>query len=148
MPGFPRCPVEEACRSRMNVPFRVGKKEGDEELEKKFLDGASKRGMLSLKGHRLDSPLLLCPLVWSRLRNRCACRSNVAVCLPLQVSGRYARVSVQRGDGGGGWSAGWLHEGVPEAAPVSCSRTAAVTKWPFTSVVLLMSSSLLDVTVL
>lgn len=63
MPGFPRCPVEEACRSRMNVPFRVGKKEGDEELEKKFLDGASKRGMLSLKGHRLDSPLLLSPLV-------------------------------------------------------------------------------------
>lgn len=61
MPGFPRCPVEEACRSRMNVPFRVGKKEGDEELEKKFLDGASKRGMLSLKGHRLDSPLLLYP---------------------------------------------------------------------------------------
>lgn len=42
----------------MNVPFRVGKKEGDEELEKKFLGGASKRGMISLKGHRLDSPLL------------------------------------------------------------------------------------------
>lgn len=58
MPGFPRCPVEESCRSRMNVPFRVGKKEGDEELEKLFLDGASKRGMISLKGHRLDSPLL------------------------------------------------------------------------------------------
>lgn len=42
----------------MNVPFRVGKKEGDEGLEKKFLDRASKRGMLSLKGHRLVSPLL------------------------------------------------------------------------------------------
>lgn len=42
----------------MNVPFRVGKKGGDEGLEKKFLDRASKRGMLSLKGHRLDSPLL------------------------------------------------------------------------------------------
>lgn len=37
----------------MNVPFRVGKKEGDEALEKKFLEGASKRGMISLKGHRL-----------------------------------------------------------------------------------------------
>lgn len=47
-----RCPVDAACRSRMNVPFRVGKKEGDDELEKKFLDGASKRGMISLKGHR------------------------------------------------------------------------------------------------
>lgn len=42
----------------MNVPFRVGKTEGDEVLEKKFLDEASKRGMISLKGHRLDSPLL------------------------------------------------------------------------------------------
>lgn len=37
----------------MNVPFRVGKKEGDESLEKEFLEGASKRGMISLKGHRL-----------------------------------------------------------------------------------------------
>lgn len=42
----------------MNVPFRVGKKEGDEKLEKRFLDGASQRGMISLKGHRLDCPLL------------------------------------------------------------------------------------------
>ncbi|XP_038560501.1 phosphoserine aminotransferase isoform X2 [Micropterus salmoides] len=50
-PSF-RCPVDVACRSRMNVPFRVGKKEGDDALEKKFLDGASKRGMISLKGHR------------------------------------------------------------------------------------------------
>ncbi|CAG08613.1 unnamed protein product, partial [Tetraodon nigroviridis] len=50
--GFYVCPVEEACRSRMNVPFRVGRREGDEELEKEFLDGASKLGMLSLKGHR------------------------------------------------------------------------------------------------
>ncbi|XP_051279145.1 phosphoserine aminotransferase [Dicentrarchus labrax] len=50
--GFYVCPVDEGCRSRMNVPFRVGKKEGDEALEKKFLEGASKRGMISLKGHR------------------------------------------------------------------------------------------------
>ncbi|XP_026198911.1 phosphoserine aminotransferase [Anabas testudineus] len=50
--GFYVCPVEEGCRSRMNVPFRVGKKEGDDALEKEFLDGASKRGMISLKGHR------------------------------------------------------------------------------------------------
>lgn len=46
------CPVETACRSRMNVPFRVGKKEGDDALEKQFLEGAAKRGMISLKGHR------------------------------------------------------------------------------------------------
>lgn len=47
-----RCPVDMACRSRMNVPFRIGKKEGDESLEKAFLDGASKLRMISLKGHR------------------------------------------------------------------------------------------------
>ncbi|KAK9523094.1 hypothetical protein VZT92_019519 [Zoarces viviparus] len=47
-----RCPVDVTCRSRMNVPFYVGKKEGDEALEKEFLAGASKRGMISLKGHR------------------------------------------------------------------------------------------------
>lgn len=50
--GFYVCPVEEASQSRMNLPFRVGKKEGDEALEKKFLEGASQRGMISLKGHR------------------------------------------------------------------------------------------------
>ncbi|XP_029019730.1 phosphoserine aminotransferase [Betta splendens] len=50
--GFYVCPVDRICRSRMNVPFRIGKKEGDDALEKEFLDGASKRGMISLKGHR------------------------------------------------------------------------------------------------
>lgn len=50
--GFYACPVDEACRSRMNVPFRVGKADGDEALEKNFLEGASQRGMISLKGHR------------------------------------------------------------------------------------------------
>ncbi|KAM6930781.1 phosphoserine aminotransferase [Xenentodon cancila] len=49
--GFYVSPVDTACRSRMNVPFRVGKKGGDEALEKKFLDGASKCRMISLKGH-------------------------------------------------------------------------------------------------
>ncbi|XP_073695559.1 phosphoserine aminotransferase [Garra rufa] len=50
--GFYSCPVEVACRSRMNLTFRIGKKEGDESLEKSFVDGASKLGMISLKGHR------------------------------------------------------------------------------------------------
>ncbi|XP_018614550.2 phosphoserine aminotransferase [Scleropages formosus] len=50
--GFYVCPVDMSCRSRMNIPFRIGGKEGDEALEKKFLDGASKLGMISLKGHR------------------------------------------------------------------------------------------------
>lgn len=50
--GFYVCPVDSGCRSRMNVPFRIGKKDGDDALEKKFLEGASKLGMISLKGHR------------------------------------------------------------------------------------------------
>ncbi|KAJ8413939.1 hypothetical protein AAFF_G00065370 [Aldrovandia affinis] len=50
--GFYVCPVDTKCRSRMNVPFHIGKKDGDDALEKLFLDGASKRGMISLKGHR------------------------------------------------------------------------------------------------
>lgn len=48
--GFYSCPVKANSRSRMNLPFRIGK--NDEELEKKFLAGASERGMLQLKGHR------------------------------------------------------------------------------------------------
>uniref|UniRef100_A0A4W4HKF1 phosphoserine transaminase n=1 Tax=Electrophorus electricus TaxID=8005 RepID=A0A4W4HKF1_ELEEL len=46
------CLTDVECRSRMNIPFRIGKKGGDETLEKLFLDGASKLGMISLKGHR------------------------------------------------------------------------------------------------
>nr|XP_031842254.1 probable phosphoserine aminotransferase [Nomia melanderi] len=48
--GFYSCPVKSDVRSRMNVAFRIG--ENDEVLEKKFLNGASTRGMLQLKGHR------------------------------------------------------------------------------------------------
>lgn len=48
--GFYSCPIKYDVRSRMNVPFRIGK--DNEELEKKFLEGASARGMLQLKGHR------------------------------------------------------------------------------------------------
>ncbi|TRY55079.1 hypothetical protein DNTS_034509 [Danionella cerebrum] len=50
--GFYSCPVEETCRSRMNIPFFIKTNTGDETLEKSFLDGASKLGMISLKGHR------------------------------------------------------------------------------------------------
>lgn len=39
-------------RSRVNIPFRIGGSKGNEYLEKKFLDEAHKRGMVSLKGHR------------------------------------------------------------------------------------------------
>lgn len=48
--GFYSCPVKSDVRSRMNVPFRIGK--DDEDLEKEFLSGASARRMLQLKGHR------------------------------------------------------------------------------------------------
>ncbi|CAO3685711.1 hypothetical protein G6F70_001907 [Rhizopus microsporus] len=41
-------PVEPACRSRMNVVFKLP----NEELEKEFLKGAEERNMQQLKGHR------------------------------------------------------------------------------------------------
>ncbi|KAL3887365.1 hypothetical protein ACJMK2_027307, partial [Sinanodonta woodiana] len=50
--GFYVCPLDKSCRSRMNIPFRIGKPEGDEFLEKKFIDESEKRGMIQLKGHR------------------------------------------------------------------------------------------------
>ncbi|KAF5904782.1 phosphoserine aminotransferase, partial [Clarias magur] len=49
--GFYSSPINVECRSRMNIPFRIGNIEGDEALEKQFLEGASKLGLLSLKGH-------------------------------------------------------------------------------------------------
>ena len=36
----------------MNIPFRIGGADGDEKLEKRFLEEATKRGMIQLKGHR------------------------------------------------------------------------------------------------
>jgi len=50
--GFYNCPVDSECRSRMNVPIRLGSIAGDEDLEKKFLAEATKAGLVSLKGHR------------------------------------------------------------------------------------------------
>jgi phosphoserine aminotransferase len=46
--GFYRGHAEPACRSRMNVTFRLP----DEETEKAFLGEAKSRGMIELKGHR------------------------------------------------------------------------------------------------
>ena len=43
-----KSPVQKESRSIMNVPFVSG----NEELDKKFLEGASQRGLKSLKGHR------------------------------------------------------------------------------------------------
>ncbi|KAH0566560.1 probable phosphoserine aminotransferase [Cotesia glomerata] len=48
--GFYSCPIEPKARSRMNLPFRIGN--NNEDLEKEFLAGASKLGMIQLKGHR------------------------------------------------------------------------------------------------
>lgn len=50
--GFYCNPVNTDVRSRMNVVFRVGGKSGNEDLEKSFLEAATKEGLLSLKGHR------------------------------------------------------------------------------------------------
>lgn len=50
--GFYVSPVEEHCRSRMNIPFRIGSAAGDEDLEKEFLKQADGLKMAQLKGHR------------------------------------------------------------------------------------------------
>lgn len=48
--GFYSCPVPATVRSRVNIPFRIGN--GNEEMEKKFVDEAKKKNMIQLKGHR------------------------------------------------------------------------------------------------
>jgi phosphoserine aminotransferase len=48
--GFYTCPIDPACRSRMNVPFQI--RGGDEALEKKFLEEAKKVKLYTLAGHR------------------------------------------------------------------------------------------------
>ncbi|ELU04686.1 hypothetical protein CAPTEDRAFT_173627 [Capitella teleta] len=50
--GFYVAPVKEEFRSRMNIPLRIGGMEGNDSLEKKFLDQAHQMGMIQLKGHR------------------------------------------------------------------------------------------------
>lgn len=47
-PGFYRAHAEPACRSRMNVTFRLP----DDATEAAFLAEAKSRGMIELKGHR------------------------------------------------------------------------------------------------
>lgn len=46
------CPIDTSVRSRINIPFRVGGKKGNESLEAKFLEEAEKLNMHQLKGHR------------------------------------------------------------------------------------------------
>jgi phosphoserine aminotransferase len=47
--AFYSSPVDRACRSRMNVPFRLR----DPALDAAFLEGAQARGLVQLKGHRI-----------------------------------------------------------------------------------------------
>ncbi|KAF5904781.1 phosphoserine aminotransferase, partial [Clarias magur] len=49
--GFYISSIDVECRSRMNIPFRIGNTDGDDALEKQFLEGASKLGLMSLEGH-------------------------------------------------------------------------------------------------
>lgn len=58
LPGLPRAPVEREFRSFMNVPLRIGGPNGNNDLEKKFLDDAHMSGMIQLKGHRSASTCL------------------------------------------------------------------------------------------
>jgi phosphoserine aminotransferase len=46
--GFYSCPVDAACRSNMNIVFRLP----GEDLEKRFVAEALAVGMSGLKGHR------------------------------------------------------------------------------------------------
>lgn len=46
--GYYNCPVDHACRSHMNVVFRLP----SEELEQKFLGEAGQADLMNLKGHR------------------------------------------------------------------------------------------------
>ena len=46
--NFYRCPVREADRSLMNVPFTLA----DPAQDKRFLQEAEAAGLLNLKGHR------------------------------------------------------------------------------------------------
>ncbi|CAI5438659.1 unnamed protein product [Caenorhabditis angaria] len=48
--GFYHCAVDKRYRSIMNVCFRIDG--GNEKLEAEFLEGATKRNMINLKGHR------------------------------------------------------------------------------------------------
>jgi len=48
--GFYQCPIDKNARSRMNIPFTI--MGGNEELEKKFLEGAKKEKLYTLAGHR------------------------------------------------------------------------------------------------
>ncbi|CAG9766828.1 unnamed protein product [Ceutorhynchus assimilis] len=50
--NFYSSPIDKNCQSRINIPFRVGGPQGNEELEEKFLVEAEKRFMYQLKGHR------------------------------------------------------------------------------------------------
>ncbi|KAL3887362.1 hypothetical protein ACJMK2_027304 [Sinanodonta woodiana] len=50
--GFYVSIVDKGCRSRMNIPFRIYRPEGDEFLEKTFIVESEKLGMIGLKGHR------------------------------------------------------------------------------------------------
>jgi phosphoserine aminotransferase len=46
--GYYRNPVDKPCRSWMNVPFTLP----NAELDKPFLEGAKKAGLVTLEGHR------------------------------------------------------------------------------------------------
>ena len=47
---FHRAVIDLGSRSRVNIPFRVGK--GHEDLEKKFVQEAKSQGLDGLAGHR------------------------------------------------------------------------------------------------
>ena len=47
----------------MNAPFRIASPEGDQELEKKFVEEAAAKDMIQLKGHRSVLSLFVCSVL-------------------------------------------------------------------------------------
>uniref|UniRef100_A0AC35TLS2 Phosphoserine transaminase n=1 Tax=Rhabditophanes sp. KR3021 TaxID=114890 RepID=A0AC35TLS2_9BILA len=50
--GFYYSPIDKDSRSNVNIPFRIGGKDGNIELEEKFLKLAKEKNYIGLKGHR------------------------------------------------------------------------------------------------
>lgn len=51
--GFYFNGINANCRSRINAVFRIGGPDGNEALEKEFIDEGKKRNIIGIKGHRL-----------------------------------------------------------------------------------------------
>jgi len=83
------CPVDVACRSNMNVPFRIGGPIGNELIEQRFVAEATKLGMIQLNGHRYIKNYIIiiiiiiikCDVDWLSVDNLWMAGCLVPLCL-------------------------------------------------------------------